>query len=295
MILSETELRHMAGSGADADNLRSVVVSLNRFGPALGLGKPHRLVELLSNLAVESGWFRYDREIWGPTTTQKRYEDRTDLGHSTAVDGEAFKFRGHGPIQVTGRYNHRKFTEWSRRMFPGIAVPDFEATPEAINTDPWEGLSPLWYWAEGNPTGKSLNVYADAHNSEAVRRKINGGLNGYVELLERIWPRVALALLGYELVPGAVRRFQLDAGFSSKKADDIPGSQTRGAMFNALVNLPERGAGASQPDDQGPGPVANPEKPVNDTNVEPRRTGFWEAVAGFFKAVGNLLRRRKVR
>ena len=71
-----------------------------------------------------------------------------------------------------------------------------------MNTDPWEGLGPIWYWDSGNPTGESLNVYADEANHEMVTRRINGGLNGYADRLAR-YTRAALVLLGFGLLEAA--------------------------------------------------------------------------------------------
>src|SRR5690606_15801790 len=126
--------------------------------------------------------FRYDREVWGPTPAQARYEDRADLGHSAAVDGEAFMFRGRTGIQITGRHNTVNFRDWCRRVIGGN-VPDFEKNPDAMLTDPWEGLGPIWYWDVGNPERKSLNRYADRGDIEMITRRVNGGLNGYADRL----------------------------------------------------------------------------------------------------------------
>ncbi len=74
-------------------------------------------------------------------------------------------------------------------------APDFVAHPELMNTDPWEGLGPIWYWAKGNPTGQSLNRYADQGDVENITRKINGGLNGFADRPDYL-VRVSLVMLG---------------------------------------------------------------------------------------------------
>ena len=225
-------LRTIAGGSPDDSNMRSALAGLERFGQPAGLDLPHRLAHYLAQLLHESGRFRYDQEVWGPTPAQRRYEDRADLGHSAAVPGEAFAFRGRAGIQLTGRANYRAFRDWCRRRVDTDA-PDFEKHPDAVNTDPWEGLAPIWYWDAGNPTGKSLNVYADRNDPEAVTRKINGGLNGYQDRLS-LYTRTALVLLGYTLERGAVLAFQRAAGFTGRDLDDIPGQRTRAAMHGHL-------------------------------------------------------------
>src|SRR5712672_2763017 len=72
---------------------------------------PARAAAFLAQLAHESGQFRFMEEIWGPTPAQRRYEPpttlATQLGNTEPGDGHRFK--GRGPIQITGRANYRRF------------------------------------------------------------------------------------------------------------------------------------------------------------------------------------------
>lgn len=224
-------LRKMAGGRPDVDNMQSVVSGLS-VRPS-GLQKPHRLAHYLAQLMHESGRFRYDEELWGPTAAQQRYEGRVDLGNTEPGDG--YKFRGRSGIQLTGRANYRNFTAWAREA--ESAAPDFETDPDLVNSDPWEGLAPIWYWDKGNPTGRSLNFYADQNNIEAITRKINGGLNGYGDRLQ-LYTRASLTLMGYPMEANVVRRFQQDQGFTGRDVDDIAGQKTRAAMHSVLVAMP---------------------------------------------------------
>jgi putative chitinase len=235
MLPTLVQLEKIAGapfSRDQAQNAKSVLHSLSEFGPMMGLEKPHRLVHFLPQIMHESGRFKYDREIWGPTPAQARYEGRKDLGNTEPGDGK--KFAGRGPIQLTGRFNVTRFEEWCRSQ--GFEAPDFTADPNLINTDPWEGLSAIWYWAIGNPTGKSLNVYADENNPEQITKKINGGLNGYVDRLELL-DRTALVLLGFDVDVEAIKQFQREAqakGLLPAGEDQIDGDfgpKSRAAAF----------------------------------------------------------------
>ncbi|WP_410176733.1 hypothetical protein [Sinorhizobium medicae] len=87
-------------------------------------------------LMAWSGYFRYDREIWGPTPAQQRRDTRTDLGNTPENDGDGFRYRGCTGMQLTGKDNYRQFRNWCRAA--GLSCPDFVKDPDAVNTDPWE-------------------------------------------------------------------------------------------------------------------------------------------------------------
>ena len=207
-------------------NANSVIVALSDYGASVGLDQPHRLAQYLSQIMHENGAFNYDREVWGPTPAQKRYEGRKDLGNTQKGDGS--KFRGRTGIQITGRANTTEFRNWCRKLMAGtsLSVPDFVETPDAMNTDPWEGLGPIWYWDT-----KKLNRLADQGDIEQITKAINGGLNGYQDRLNW-YARTVLVMLGYG--PKDVAVFQKAAGL---QADGIPGPRTRAALHAELLKL----------------------------------------------------------
>ena len=65
-----------------------------------------------------------------------------------------------------------------------------------------------------NPTGESLNVFADDNNIDAITRKITGQ-NGFEDRLS-LYTRAGLVLLGYRLERGAVLGCQRDAHHRSR-------------------------------------------------------------------------------
>lgn len=234
MITAE-QVRRAAKGPVNAANLGSVIVSLDRFGKSVGLNLPHRFVPYMAQLMHESGAFRYDREVWGPTPAQARYDTRTDLGNTPAKDGDGKLYAGRTPIQLTGKGNYGAFTAWCVKM--GFNAPDFVKNPDKVNTDPWEGLAPIWYWDVGNPDRKSLNRYADEGNQEMITRRINGGLNGYAERLE-YYTRLGLVVLGF--APDGILAFQKKSkadGVYAGELDGDDGPKTRSAIHLALVAL----------------------------------------------------------
>jgi putative chitinase len=217
-------------AGRSNSNLASICAGL-AIMPS-GITAPHRLAHYYGQLLHENGAGVHDREIWGPTAAQLRYEGRKDLGNTQPGDGS--RFRGRGPIQITGRANYAAFTAWC--ALSHIDAPDFVVDPEAVVTDPWEGIGPIWYW-----TTRRLNDLAEANNIETLTRKINGGLNGYADRI-RWYTRAGLVLAGFHR--DDVEGFQESAGFRRADADGIAGPLTRAALHRRLRLLGEAPAAA---------------------------------------------------
>lgn len=273
MKVTAQTLAAIAGRPPNA-NMASIIAGLQRGGIGAGLERPHRLAHYLAQLAHESGGFRYDAEIWGNTPAQKRYEGRRDLGNVKPGDG--FRYRGRGPIQITGRANYREFTGWARRMAPD--APDFEANPDAVNTDPWEGLVPIWYWSS-----RGLNQHADANDASAITKRINGGFNGLDDRLSR-YTRAALVLLGY--APTDVAGFQRAAGIG---VDGKAGPVTRAALHRHLqtAGLASFGAALASEPPPPPKPAVLP-RPV-DPRPSPPPSDFASALGWGAIGVGIVL------
>jgi predicted chitinase len=146
-----------------------LTAAVNEFG----IDQPARTAAFLAQLAHESAQFRFMEEIWGPTASQRRYEPpgklAGDLGNTDAGDGRRFK--GRGPIQITGRANYRRFGDLLGLDL--VSAPEQAGSPEVAFRI--AGL----YWSK-----KGLNELADRMTAEAFReitRRINGGFNGLAE------------------------------------------------------------------------------------------------------------------
>jgi putative chitinase len=136
-----------------------------------------RQAAFLAQLAHESGQLVYMEEL----ASGAAYEGRKDLGNTQPGDGKRFK--GRGPIQLTGRANYR---------LAGQALGiDLEADPEQVKT-PYVGFrTSVWFW-----TSHKLNDLADQGTLESFRqitKKINGGTNGQADR-EQYWAKAKNAL-----------------------------------------------------------------------------------------------------
>lgn len=121
-----------------------------------------RFVHFLAQLAHESGNFRYMEEI----ASGAAYEGRKDLGNIQVGDGKRFK--GRGPIQLTGRSNYRKY---GQKL--GI---DFEKNPEIVAIPSVGFLVACEFWS-----ANGLNNLADKDDLLTITRRINGGTNGLAD------------------------------------------------------------------------------------------------------------------
>ncbi|MBB4619986.1 glycoside hydrolase family 19 protein [Sphingomonas abaci] len=132
-----------------------------------------RLAHAIAQMGHESDGFQAMEEY----ASGRAYEGRPDLGNTAAGDG--VRFKGRGPIQITGRANYRLY---GRRI--GI---DVERHPE-IAAIPSIGLQlSCAYW-----TAKNLNAFADRDDIEGITRRINGGLNGLSDRQKRLAAAKAL-------------------------------------------------------------------------------------------------------
>lgn len=118
-----------------------------------------REAAFLAQLAHESAELRYMEEI----ASGAAYEGRKDLGNTQPGDGKRYK--GRGPIQLTGRANYTKYGQLLGLDL--VNNPTVAATKEVGFRIAGE------YW---NLNG--LNKLADKQDFKQITKRINGGYNG---------------------------------------------------------------------------------------------------------------------
>jgi len=121
-----------------------------------------RTAAFLAQIAHES----HELQWWHELASGAEYEGRKDLGNTEPGDG--VRYKGRGPIQLTGRANYRAAGK-------ALGV-DLEAHPEAAQLPSVGFRTAAWFW-----TTHGLNALADAGNFRAITQRINGGLNGEAE------------------------------------------------------------------------------------------------------------------
>ena len=154
----------------------------------MGCNTLERVAQNIAQLGHESVGFRYREEIWGPTAAQRGYEGRIDLGNTRSGDG--YRFRGRGYIQVTGRNNYAKLSQWaySRGLVPTPTY--FVDDPDALAADEHSFTGVIWYWTDARPMNSLIDAGDNAQwgsyrGFNAVTAAINGGTNGLTDRINR--------------------------------------------------------------------------------------------------------------
>jgi predicted chitinase len=132
-----------------------VISFLNQAMEEAQINTPLRMAAFLAQLAS----LRYMEEV----ADGSAYEGRHDLGNTQPGDG--CRYKGRGPIQLTGRSNYR---------LCGQALHlDLENKPQ-LASQPDVGFRVAgWFWAVHH-----LNFLADSKRFDEITHVINGGQNG---------------------------------------------------------------------------------------------------------------------
>jgi len=109
----------------------------------------------------------------------KVYGGRADLGNTQ--DGDGWRFHGRGLVQLTGRSNVTVCGE-------ALGQP-FAEHPELLLEPKWACMSAGWFFNK-----KGLNALADNEDWTTITKRINGGLIGLNDRIERI--HKAMDILG---------------------------------------------------------------------------------------------------
>jgi predicted chitinase len=162
-MITDNELRQVMPNCAAAKRT-AYLPFIQQAMAEFGITSYLREAAFLAQLAHESAELRFMEEI----ASGAAYEGRKDLGNTQPGDGTRYK--GRGPIQLTGRANYKKFSDLLGLDL--INNPTIAATPEVGFR-----VAGLFWQSHG------LNELADQRQFETITRRINGGLNGQPDRL----------------------------------------------------------------------------------------------------------------
>lgn len=123
------------------------------------INTPLREAHFLAQIMHESVGLKYAEEI----ASGAAYEGRRDLGNTQRGDG--VRYKGRGPIQLTGRHNYR--TAGAHLGLPLEQQPQLAAQPEN------GALIAGWYWQ-----GRNINRHADLGPTAQAVELVSAAVNG---------------------------------------------------------------------------------------------------------------------
>jgi putative chitinase len=149
----------------ESNGFRTLEENLNYSASALVRLWPKRFPKILADqFGRVDGQHPANKEMIAAIA----YGDRMGNGGVDTLDG--WRFRGRGPIQLTGRNNYLACGD-------AIGV-DLVHNPDRLLEPVIGALAAGWFWTVGNSTGKSLNAFADIGEIDRISKAINGGVNG---------------------------------------------------------------------------------------------------------------------
>jgi len=205
-MITDDELRQIMSNCAAAkraDYLPFIQQAMQEFDITSYL----RETAFLAQLAHESGELRYMEEI----ASGAAYEGRKDLGNTQPGDGKRYK--GRGPIQLTGRANYAKYGQ-----LLGLDLVN-DPTVAATKEVGFRIAGQFWKL-------NGLNELADQQEFKAITKRINGGYNGLDDRI-KYYERAKKVISKDDSVAAAATAGGSDQTASAGQAPAYPGTALR--------------------------------------------------------------------
>lgn len=157
------------GGSADQARYEQLVGPFNKAMRDADITNVNRAVMWCAQVGHESVGLLYSEEI----ADGSAYEGMEELGNTQPGDGPRFK--GRGPIQLTGRNNYTQCSQWGFEQGILPSPTFFVDNPEAAASDEYLFVGSVYYWTVARP---NLNQLSDNQDIEGATQAINGRYNG---------------------------------------------------------------------------------------------------------------------
>ena len=186
----------------------------------------------IAQLAHESGDLHYFEEL----SSGKQYEGRKDLGNTQPGDG--VKYKGRGPIQITGRTNYAA---------AGKALGlDLINNPQ-LAADPAVGFKiAVWFW-----NSHKLSKYGDCTQAsfDKTTKVINGGTNGQDDRRKKFSVALSVLKCNGNTNGGNTGGSSNKGGSDNKNGGSTGGDSNKGGNDNSNGNHEDNNGGSDNNDD----------------------------------------------
>ena len=190
-MITADQFQHLYPRAQDPEGW---VSSMNEVFPTYDINTPQRVAAFLAQCGHESGgWTTFEENLnysaQGLCTTFKKYFPTLEsakpyakkpemiankiyanrMGNGAPESGDGWKYRGRGPIQLTGHNNYMAF---AKDMFDDWQ--NLFNNPDWVTADKdFALMSAIWFWNKNK-----LNAQADSGDIKLMTKKINGGFIG---------------------------------------------------------------------------------------------------------------------
>lgn len=158
------------------------LVYINGYSEVFHIDTPKRMAHFLAQVAHETNELRCVKELGNKAYFVKYDNGKLKKMLGNVKDGDGYKYRGRGLIQITGRANYKEYQDSKYCRGNIMDEPQLLEQPlGAVKSGMW------WWWKHG------LNELADSDSFLAITKTINGGTNG-LESRRKFLVKAKLAL-----------------------------------------------------------------------------------------------------
>lgn len=143
------------------------LVYINGYADTFKIDTPLRMAHFLAQIAHESNELRYTKELGNKAYFVKYDNGKLKQMLGNLKDGDGYKYRGRGLIQITGRANYQAYQ--NSKYCRGNIMDE----PQLLEQPLGAVKSAMWWWSK-----HGLNELADKDSFLAITKTINGGTNG---------------------------------------------------------------------------------------------------------------------
>lgn len=143
------------------------LVYINGYAEVFKIDTPMRMAHFLAQVAHESNELRNTKEVGNKAYFVKYDNGKLKQMLGNLKDGDGYKYRGRGLIQITGRANYQAYQ--NSKYCRGNVMDE----PQLLEQPLGAVKSAMWWWKQ-----HGLNELADSNSFLAITKVINGGTNG---------------------------------------------------------------------------------------------------------------------
>lgn len=151
----------------DSERANYFLHYINEWSDTFGINTEIRMCHFLAQVLHETAGLKSMEEKGGTVYLSKYDSGKLAKMLGNTKKGDGVRYKGRGLLMTTGRYNYQAYQN------SGYCKGDIMSNPELLAKPLGAVKSGMWWWWK-----HKCNELADKDNVVALRKKINGGVNG---------------------------------------------------------------------------------------------------------------------